>query len=159
MESGYQAGVWAVPRSQVGGLEVRAQQLAGMPCLFYVSSSQIWGDGFFCGPGVILSDPSDEFAKEHLDLFPEGRDWCQGFRLRPLSPDVAPEHTMKAEAIRKLSLVRGNYSQDLHLAGRCVFLPCVFPLEDCRAILAATGANADAFEVWESAGSARFWRL
>lgn len=151
VQSGYDNGKWAVHRRDVGGLPLRAERLTpGTPCLFYVSSNQIWGEGFFCGPGVILAEPSDAFALEYSHLFPEGHDWCLGFPICRLADGV--KKRMDAEAIRRLRVVaggRGNYSQDLHLAGRCVFLPCDFPIEDCAAILVATGAAENALEVWK----------
>lgn len=150
VEAGYQSGAWAVPRSAVGGLRYRAEQLIrGTPCLFYVSSKAIWGDGFFCGPAIILEKPSDTFALEYAELFPEDRDWCLGFPIRRLAGGVAER--MEAEAIRRLRTVAGgNYSQKLHLAGRCVFLPCDLPVEDCAAILDCTGAFENALELWKS---------
>jgi hypothetical protein len=148
VEQGYMSGAWAVPRTTVGGLELRAERLVpGTPSLFYVSRSGVWGDGFFCGPGLITAQPSDAFAKQHSHLFPEGNDWCLGFPIRRLAAGVACR--MSADQIRRLTSVGGgNYSQTLHLAGRCVFLPCDLTLDDCRAILAATGAADDAIEVW-----------
>ncbi len=150
VEAGYNSGVWAVPKTDIGGLHLRADRLtAGMPCLFYVSANRIWGDGFFCGPGLILKKPTDEFATEHSDLFSEERDWCLGFPIERLANSVSTR--MEADAIRLLQVVRdgrGNYSQDLHLAGRSVFLPCIFPADDCRAILAATCAFPNALERW-----------
>ena len=155
VQAGYSNRVWAVPRTEVGGLRHRAEQLiSGTPCLFYVSSKPIWGDGFFCGPAVILDQPSDAFAVQHSHLFPEGRDWCLGFSIQPLASGVSER--MEAEAIRRLRAVadgRGNYSQDLHLAGRCVFLPCDLSIEDCETILASTGAIENALDVWRSATS------
>ncbi len=154
VESGYQNGAWAVHRKDVGGVRRRAERLiGGTPCIFYVSKKPtIWGEGFFCGPGVILDKPCDDFANEHAALFPDGNDWCLGFPVEQLAPGVAER--MEAEAIRKLRIVtdgRGNYSQDLHLAGRCVSLPCDIPIEDCRTILAATGAFEHALDVWKVA--------
>ncbi len=154
VENGYQNGAWAVHRKDVGGLRRRAERLfPGTPCIFYVSKKPtIWGEGFFCGPGVILDEPNDAFASEHADLFPYGHDWCLGFPIQPLAPGVSDR--MDADAIRNLKILAdgcGNYSQVLHLAGRCVFLPCELPVEDCRTILAATGAFEHALDVWKAA--------
>ncbi len=152
VETGYKSGAWAVPRKAVGGLRGRAERLIpGTPCLFYVSSKKsIWGEGFFCGPGVILEQPSDKFALEHSRLFPEGHDWCLGFPILQLAGGVT--QTMKAEEIRRLKAVGGrNISQVLHLAGRCVYLPCYLPVDDCATILASTGAVENTLDVWKSA--------
>lgn len=152
VETGYSHGVWAVPRRAVGGLRTRADAIQGMPCLFYVSRIAAWSEGFFCGPGIVTSAPLDQCAKENSHLFPEGADWCLGFRFQRLAPGVGKR--MDAETIRQLQVVstgHGNYSQDLHLAGRCVFLPCIFPMMDCQRILDATGADANALDRWREA--------
>lgn len=155
VEQCYLDGIWAVPKTPVGGLSHRAEQLLpGTPCLFYVSAKPKGRDGFFCGPGVILEQPSDDFAAKHqaAERFPDGRDWCLGFPIEQLAPGVGEKHRMMAEDIRRLKYVRGgNFSQELHLAGRCVFLPCDLPIEDCEAILSRIGAKPDALNRWRSA--------
>ena len=154
VETGYSNGVWAVPRTTIGGLRHRADAIRGMPCLFYVSALPVWGEGFFCGPGIVTDAPSDDFADLHAELFPEGGDWCLGFPFERLALGV--KMRMNADSIRQLQVVAhgsGNYSQDLHLAGRCVFLPCHFPVEDCRRILTATGATVDALDKWIAASA------
>jgi hypothetical protein len=153
--SGYSQGAWAVRRSRVGGVEHRADQAAGQPCLFYVSKGASGRGGFLCGPGIIAAPPTDEFARSHADLF-SGGDWCLGFPIERLAPDLS--RTMKEDAIRQLHVVKsghGNFSQDLNLPGRLVFLPSFLSEDDCRAILAATGAFPNALERWKSVGTLR----
>jgi len=63
VEQRYLDGVWAVPKTLVGGLSHRAEQLIpGTRCLFYVSAKPKGRDGFFCGPEIITEQPSDAFA-------------------------------------------------------------------------------------------------
>ncbi len=153
--TGYQHGIWMVHRSGVGGAAHRAKQAEGMPCLFYVSKGSKRSGGYFCGPGIIHGAPSDEFATQHAGLFGEA-DWCLGFPFEPLANDVST--IMKEDAIRQLQVVRdgrGNYSQDLNLTGRCIFLPSRITCDDARAILTATGAFSGAYERWMSCRAPR----
>jgi hypothetical protein len=146
----YDERVWMVPATDVGGLRIRASRLRPRtPCIFYVSRAGN-GMGYFWGPGLTLDRPSDDIARQESRLFP-GRDWCLGFHFEPLA--LSLRHRMDAERIRSLAAVGGgNYSQVLHLAGRCVFLPVELSVEDCRVILDSTGAKPGSLGLWHHHG-------